>query len=431
MNNFTNKQSNFITAALAYSNNNVGIDLNNLTKDKLQSISDSVGMAFPHWITRCSDFKVGRGIFRVPMVDETPVDSAAILKELQENAPEKPKKTKVVSPKPASIEKVAEPVENIQISEPVASYALAKGSNDYSNVPESVATYVPFGHFKNVNSVIKSKQFYPIFITGLSGNGKTMMVEQACAKSKRDLYRVNITIETDEDDLLGGFRLVNGETVWFDGPVVEAMKSGSVLLLDEVDLGSTKLMCLQPVLEGNGVFLKKINEWVKPADGFNIIATANTKGKGDDTGNFIGTGILNEAFLERFPITIEQQYPTPANEKKIMYKMFDQFGVEDNSFADKLVDWADLTRKAYEEESVESLITTRRLVHIAQAYSIFNDKMTAIDMCVSRFDDITKEVFLDTYQKIDADVTSDSEEDALQSETPEDEVVETSTTAPF
>ena len=430
MNNFTNKQSNFITAALAYSNNNVGIDLNNLTKDKLQSIADSAGMAFPHWITRCSDFKVSRGIFRVPMIDETPVDSAAILKELQENAPEKPKKTKVVAPAPTSVEKVAEPVENILISEPVASYALAKGSNDYSNVPESVATYVPFGHFKNVNSVIKSKQFYPIFITGLSGNGKTMMVEQACAKSKRDLYRVNITIETDEDDLLGGFRLVNGETVWFDGPVVEAMKSGSVLLLDEVDLGSTKLMCLQPVLEGNGVFLKKINEWVKPADGFNIIATANTKGKGDDTGNFIGTGILNEAFLERFPITIEQQYPTPANEKKIMYKMFDQFGIEDNSFADKLVDWADLTRKAYEEESVESLITTRRLVHIAQAYSIFNDKMTAIDMCVSRFDDITKEVFLDTYQKIDADVASDSD-DELKSETPEDEVVETSTTAPF
>lgn len=429
MNNFTNKQSNFITAALSYSDNNVGVDLNNLTKDKLKDISDSVGMAFPHWITRCSDFKVGRGIFRVPMVDETPVDSASILKGLQENAPEKPKKTKVVSPNPVSVEKVAEPVQTIEISEPAAAYALAKGSNDYSNIPESVATYVPFGHFKNVNSVIKSKQFYPIFITGLSGNGKTMMVEQACAKSKRDLYRVNITIETDEDDLLGGFRLVNGETVWFDGPVVEAMKSGSVLLLDEVDLGSTKLMCLQPVLEGNGVFLKKINEWVKPADGFNIIATANTKGKGDDTGNFIGTGILNEAFLERFPITIEQQYPTPANEKKIMYKMFDQFGIEDNDFADKLVDWADLTRKAYEEESVESLITTRRLVHIAQAYSIFNDKMTAIDMCVSRFDDITKEVFLDTYQKIDADVSS--EEDALQSETPEDNIVETSTTPPF
>lgn len=427
MNNFTNKQSNFITAALAYSNTNVGIDLNNLTKDKLQSIADSANMAFPHWITRCSDFKVGRGIFRVPMVDETPADSASILKELQNNIPAKPKKTKVVAPAPVSVEKPAEPV---QISEPVvSSYSLAKGTNEYSNVPEAVETYVPFGYFKDIHNVIKSKQFYPIFITGLSGNGKTMMVEQACAKAKRDLYRVNITIETDEDDLLGGFRLVNGETVWFDGPVVEAMKSGSVLLLDEVDLGSTKLMCLQPVLEGNGVFLKKINEWVKPADGFNIIATANTKGKGDDTGNFIGTGILNEAFLERFPITIEQSYPSVANEKKIMYKMFDKFGVDDNDFANKLVDWADLTRKAYAEESVESLITTRRLVHIAQAYSIFSDKMTAIEMCVSRFDDITKEVFLDTYRKIDADVSSGDEE--LQSETPVDEVVETSTTAPF
>lgn len=427
MNNFTNKQSNFITAALAYSNTNVGIDLNNLTKDKLQSIADSANMAFPHWITRCSDFKVGRGIFRVPMVDETPADSASILKELQNNIPAKPKNTKVVAPAPVSVEEPAEP---IQISEPVvSSYSLAKGTNEYSNVPEAVETYVPFGYFKDIHNVIKSKQFYPIFITGLSGNGKTMMVEQACAKAKRDLYRVNITIETDEDDLLGGFRLVNGETVWFDGPVVEAMKSGSVLLLDEVDLGSTKLMCLQPVLEGNGVFLKKINEWVKPADGFNIIATANTKGKGDDTGNFIGTGILNEAFLERFPITIEQSYPSVANEKKIMYKMFDKFGVDDNDFANKLVDWADLTRKAYAEESVESLITTRRLVHIAQAYSIFSDKMTAIEMCVSRFDDITKEVFLDTYRKIDADVSSGDEE--LQSETPVDEVVETSTTAPF
>ena len=427
MNNFTNKQSNFITAALAYSNANVGIDLNNLTKDKLQSIADSAKMAFPHWITRCSDFKVGRGIFRVPMVDETPVDSASVLKELQSNVPAKPKKTKVVAPAPVSVEEPAEPV---QISEPVvSSYSLAKGTNEYSNVPESVETYVPFGYFKDIHNVIKSKQFYPIFITGLSGNGKTMMVEQACAKAKRDLYRVNITIETDEDDLLGGFRLVNGETVWFDGPVVEAMKSGSVLLLDEVDLGSTKLMCLQPVLEGNGVFLKKINEWVKPADGFNIIATANTKGKGDDTGNFIGTGILNEAFLERFPITIEQSYPSVANEKKIMYKMFDKFGVDDTDFANKLVDWADLTRKAYAEESVESLITTRRLVHIAQAYSIFSDKMTAIEMCVSRFDDITKEVFLDTYRKIDADVSTGDEE--LQSETPVDEVVETSTTAPF
>lgn len=427
MNNFTNKQSNFITAALAYSNTNVGIDLNNLTKDKLQSIADSANMAFPHWITRCSDFKVSRGIFRVPMVDETPADSASILKELQNNIPAKPKNTKVVAPAPVSVEEPAEP---IQISEPVvSSYSLAKGTNEYSNVPEAVETYVPFGYFKDIHNVIKSKQFYPIFITGLSGNGKTMMVEQACAKAKRDLYRVNITIETDEDDLLGGFRLVNGETVWFDGPVVEAMKSGSVLLLDEVDLGSTKLMCLQPVLEGNGVFLKKINEWVKPADGFNIIATANTKGKGDDTGNFIGTGILNEAFLERFPITIEQSYPSVANEKKIMYKMFDKFGVDDNDFANKLVDWADLTRKAYAEESVESLITTRRLVHIAQAYSIFSDKMTAIEMCVSRFDDITKEVFLDTYRKIDADVSSGDEE--LQSETPVDEVVETSTTAPF
>ena len=408
MNNFTNKQSNFITAALAYSNTNVGIDLNNLTKDKLQSIADSAGMAFPHWITRCSDFKVGRGIFRVPMVDETPADSASILKELQQNVPNKPKKTKVVAPAPVSVDEPAEPV---RISEPVvSSYSLAKGVNEYSNIPESVETYVPFGHFKNVNSVIKSKQFYPIFITGLSGNGKTMMVEQACAKAKRDLYRVNITIETDEDDLLGGFRLVNGETVWFDGPVVQAMRTGGVLLLDEVDLASTKIMCLQPVLEGNGVFLKKINEWVKPADGFTVVATANTKGKGDDTGNFIGAGVLNEAFLERFPITMEQEYPTPATEKKIVNRLFESLGIADTEFSDKLVEWADIIRRTYVEGAIDEIITTRRLAHIAKAYAIFGNKMKAINLCVSRFDEETKAAMSDLYTKIDAGIESENAE---------------------
>jgi MoxR-like ATPase len=247
--------------------------------------------------------------------------------------------------------------------------------------------------------------FYPIFVTGLSGNGKTFMIEQACAKAKRELFRVNITIETDEDDLLGGFRLVNGETVWFDGPVVEAMKKGSVLLLDEIDLASTKIMCLQPVLEGKGVFLKKINEWVECADGFNIVATANTKGKGDDTGNFIGAGVLNEAFLERFPITVEQEYPTNAVEKKILEKVFDNLGLSDSAFIEKLVNWADIIRKTYIEGAIDELITTRRLVHISNAYKIFNmDRVKSISMCVNRFDVETKTAMLDLYTKVDSDV---------------------------
>jgi MoxR-like ATPase len=231
------------------------------------------------------------------------------------------------------------------------------------------------------------------------------MIEQAAAKAKREMFRVNVTIETDEDDLLGGFRLVDGETVWFDGPVVEAMRKGAILLLDEVDLASTKIMCLQPVLEGKGVFLKKINEYVECADGFNIVATANTKGKGDDTGNFIGAGVLNEAFLERFPITCEQDYPTNAIEEKILNKVFDKLNIADSEFVKKLVNWADVIRKTYLEGAIDELITTRRLVHISNAYAIFNqDRMKSIQMCVNRFDEETKSAMIDLYTKIDGEV---------------------------
>jgi MoxR-like ATPase len=261
-------------------------------------------------------------------------------------------------------------------------------------------------------SILKSEMFYPVFVTGLSGNGKTLMIDQACAKAGRALYRINITIETDEDDLLGGFRLVNGETVWFDGPVVEAMRTGSVLLLDEVDLASTKIMCLQPILEGKGVFLKKINEYVECQPGFNIVATANTKGKGDDTGNFIGAGILNEAFLERFPITVEQDYPAIPIEKKILGKVFDSLSITDNAFIEKLVNWADIIRKTYLEGAIDELITTRRLVHISNAYAIFNmDRMKAITMCVNRFDEETKTAMVDLYTKVDGDVNPGTTDD--------------------
>ncbi len=271
--------------------------------------------------------------------------------------------------------------------------------------PTKDETFVPFGHYKDIKNIIKSKVFYPSFITGLSGNGKTFNVQQSCAELKRELIRVNITIETDEDDLLGGFRLSDGKTVWHDGPVIDAMKRGAVLLLDEVDLASNKIMCLQPILEGQGVFLKKINQFVEPQPGFNIIATANTKGKGSEDGRFIGTNILNEAFLERFPVTFEQEYPTKKIEMKILNNVLDVYGIKDESFADKLTSWAEVIRKTFDDGGVNELIATRRLVHIVNAFAIFKNKLKAVQLCCNRFDDDTKNSFLDLYTKIDAGVS--------------------------
>ena len=374
------KRTAFVNAAKSYE----GIDINSVNKADLQNIADSAGLKFPHWITRVSTYKVGRGLWSIPVDGETEVSEVKV----------KEKKT----PKPKH---VAEPAVSTTIE-------MAKGSSvEVSAVPAKDPLFVPFGNFSDVEAIVKSNMFYPVFVTGLSGNGKTFMIEQACAKAKRELFRVNVTIETDEDDLLGGFRLVNGETVWFDGPVVEAMRKGAVLLLDEVDLASTKIMCLQPVLEGKGVFLKKINEWVECAEGFNIIATANTKGKGDETGNFIGAGVLNEAFLERFPITVEQEYPANSVEKKILNKVFDKLNVSDTEFVDKLVAWADIIRKTYVEGAIDELITTRRLVHISNAYAIFNmDRMKAIQMCVNRFDGETMTAMVDLYTKVDAEAVN-------------------------
>ena len=280
---------------------------------------------------------------------------------------------------------------------------ISKTSNAAEEItPNNEVTFVPWGHYKDIKSVVKSKIFYPTFITGLSGNGKTLNVLQACSELKRECIRVNVTIETDEDDLLGGFRLVNGETAWHDGPVVDAMKRGAVLLLDEIDLASNKIMCLQPILEGKGVFLKKINEYIEPAKGFNIIATANTKGKGSDDGRFIGTNVLNEAFLERFPITFEQSYPTVKIEQNIVLKVFESLGIKDKEFAENLVKWADVIRKTFYDGGIDEIISTRRLVHIANAYAIFNNKMKAIQVCTNRFDEDTKNSFLDLYTKVDA-----------------------------
>jgi len=277
-------------------------------------------------------------------------------------------------------------------------------------VPESDSTFVKFGSFNDVKKVIQSKQFYPTFITGLSGNGKTFGVEQACAQLKRELIRVNITIETDEDDLIGGFRLVDGATVWHNGPVVEALERGAVLLLDEIDLASNKILCLQPILEGKGLFLKKIGKFVQPTKGFNVVATANTKGKGSDDGRFIGTNVLNEAFLERFPVTFEQDYPAPSIESKILGRVAVSLNVTETEFCKRLVDWADIIRKTFYDGGIEEIISTRRLVHIIRAYSIFRNKAKAIQVCINRFDDETKQSFLELYDKVDADFNLESDE---------------------
>ena len=277
-------------------------------------------------------------------------------------------------------------------------------------VPETDDTFVKFGSFADVKKILQSKQFYPTFITGLSGNGKTFSVEQACAQLGRELIRVNITIETDEDDLIGGFRLDDGNTVWHNGPVVEALERGAILLLDEIDLASNKILCLQSVLEGKGVFLKKIGRYVNPAKGFNVIATANTKGKGSDDGRFIGTNVLNEAFLERFPVTFEQDYPSPRIEQKILAGVAASIGVEDTNFINRLVDWGDIIRKTFYDGGVDEIISTRRLVHIVRAFSIFNDKAKAIQVCVNRFDDETKQSFIELYDKVDADFQLPNEE---------------------
>ena len=285
-------------------------------------------------------------------------------------------------------------------------------------VPEKFEGFVSWGYFKEIKSIIRSKMFYPIFVTGLSGNGKTLNVQEACAELGRECVRVNVTIETDEDDLIGGFRLVDGETKFNLGPVAIAMERGAVLLLDEVDLASNKIMCLQPVLEGNGIYIKKINRYIKPAKGFTVIATANTKGRGSDDGKFIGTNILNEAFLERFPITMEQPYPALAVEKKIVLGSMAKYGKVDEDFADKLVTWAEVIRKTYFEGAVDELISTRRLDHIVKAFTIFKDKLKSIEMCTNRFDEDTKTSFIDLYSKVDAgvDLNENSEVESEEEE---------------
>ena len=374
------KQKEFVDAAQKMYNKPT------LNNDELLKVSKSLGMNFkPQWLVRNPELRVGRGEYKLPLDGIPAVEPVSNDKVLSDtnSSPKVETKKEVVS------EKVSE-----------AAYVISSLQGDI--VPQKDDGFVSFGNHPDVRSIVKSKRFYPIFITGLSGNGKTFSVVQACAESKREMIRVNITIETDEDDLLGGYRLKDGQTVWQNGPVIEAMERGAVLLLDEIDLASNKIMCLQPILEGSGVYVKKINRFVKPKIGFNVIATANTKGQGSDDGKFIGTNVLNEAFLERFPVTFEQQYPSAKIEEKIVAQKLKSAGKSDVKFASNLVTWADVIRKTYNDGGVDEIISTRRLVHIAEAYGIFKNKMKAIQVCTNRFDDDTKTSFTDLYTKVDS-----------------------------
>ena len=358
-----------------------------LTRSEINDFVKSGKIKNPSWLKQ-DQYKVARGIYTLP-VDGNDI-SSQVKEEIQSELPK---------------------TETAPVNETVNQAAFIVSSLTGDIIPTKDPVFVPWGYFKDIKSIVSSKQFYPIFITGLSGNGKTMNVSQACAQAKRECIRVNITIETDEDDLLGGYRLQEGQTVWQNGPVIEAMERGAILLLDEIDLASNKIMCLQPILEGNGVFLKKINKFIKPAPGFNVIATANTKGQGSNDGKFIGTNILNEAFLERFPITVEQAYPTNKIESKILTNVMSEKGLtkkDDEKFANNLITWADIIRKTFYEGGVDEIISTRRLVHIVEAYTIFKNKMKAIEMCTNRFDVDTKTSFMDLYSKVDGgeDVTT-------------------------
>jgi hypothetical protein len=371
-----NYQKEFIAACRKH-----GVTGNTITREQLLAVCTKEGYKCPPaWLVQDQSRRAGRGSYWLDM----PRESAAVAVSVAVPATV----AQAVASAPATIRKV---------------------SDVDGCIPKKSPTYVPWGHFTDVRSIIAKRIWFPVYITGMSGNGKTTMVEQACADAGREYFRVNITAETDEDDLLGGFRLVNGETVWQDGPVVQAMKRGAILLLDEVDLGTDKTMCLQPIMDGKPVFLKKISQWVEPAQGFNVFATANTKGKGSEDGRFIGTRHQNEAALDRYSITLEQDYASPATERKILVRAMASLGIDDVVFADKLTQWADTVRKSFAAGAADEVISTRRLVDICKAYAIFGDRMKAINLCVSRFDEKTKGDFLNLYGKIDEQVTAEAQ----------------------
>lgn len=352
------------------------------SRQQLLSLEAEFGQS--HAYTRYADSVVSRGMYRLPLAKYGISLAGA-------------------SASPAPVVQQTN-VMTMPVSQPKAAAKIASVAKFTENatIPTRDPLFVQFGFFDKMKMILQSKQFYPVFVAGLSGNGKTMMVEQACAVLGREYLRVNISPETAEDDLIGGFRLIDGETRWFDGPVIQAMKSGAVLCLDEIDRGSNKLMCLQAILEGKPYLIKKTGEYVVPTAGFNVIATANTKGKGDDSGRFMAATVLDDAFLERFPITVEQEYPDVKVEAKILGKLFNDLQITDTEFAVHLVKWADIIRRTFQEGAIDEVISTRRLVHIAKAFKIFGDRKTAIEYCINRFDAETKVAFLDLYTKIDA-----------------------------
>ena len=384
------KQKDQLLSALAESNNQSGV----FTKSEVLDVAREAGLKTPMWFFK--EAKVGRNQFNPMMVGQVvqmPKPAAVIQSQPQ------PEPVAVAAAKVLSQAKLAVEIENL--------------------VPAKDSTYVPFGFYRDLVNIVKSGMFYPTFICGLSGNGKTMMVEQVCAKLKREAIRVNISIETDEDDLIGGNTLVDGNVVYREGPVLTAMKRGAVLILDEIDRGSNKLMCLQAILEGKPYFNKKTGEVITPASGFNVIATANTKGRGSDDGKFMGAQVLDEAFLERFAITVEQEYPSAAQEKKIVLNKMAVADCVDDEFADKLVLWADVIRKTFYEGGIDELVSTRRLEHIVKAFAMFKDRLKAIQLCVNRFDTDTKSAFIDLYTKVDAGVDLNPTEDDVNDDNPE------------
>ncbi len=390
-------------------------DVKTITRAEVFSIMEKYGLKDPLWLTKNDAARVGRGVYSL---DDTAVSVQTVAK-----AAKVVKRAKNV----ISASEIASEVPVAQVGEVAnqadLNMAALHSSEAITLVPSKAKGYVPFGHFADVRMIIKSGKFYPTYVTGLSGNGKTMMIEQICAQEGRELVRANITKETDEDDLIGGFRLIDGKTVWQNGPVIVAMERGAILLLDEVDLGDAKLMCLQPVLEGKPIYLKKINRVITPAAGFNILATANTKGKGSDDGRFIGTNVMNEAFLERFSITFEQEYPPLKTEAKILNNVLQASGIEDKDFADKLVNWADMIRKAFYDGAVSDIISTRRLVHICEAFAIFGqDREKAIKLCLNRFDVDTKNGFMDLYLKLDETINPKPVETPVEDKLADQEV---------
>lgn len=369
----TSKQKQFVETARSILGESTFV----VTRQDIQRVIDESGLSFPHWLVTKSDYRYERGQYKLPQIGSKTMNKS---------------------------NDFADSLPNVEMAQILHLRQPKLIDESDSAIPEKYKDYVPFGFYKDLLNIIKSRMFYPVFITGLSGNGKTLMVEQVCAEQKRECIRVNISIETDESDLLGGPTLVNGNVVNRDGPVLIAMKRGAVLLIDEVDRGSNKLMCLQGILEGKPYYNKKTGEVVHPVDGFNVIATANTKGRGSEEGRYLSQ-ILDDAFLERFPITVEQEYPDAKTERKILTPL-----ISDKDFVECLVKWADIVRQSFDQGATDEIISTRRLVHIARAYDIFNDRMKAIELCVNRFDTETKLAFLDLYSKVDVKVEEVSEE---------------------